>query len=131
MICYDAGMDGRSPRRWPGVLGHGLLGLALLLSALDLHPIEETHDALALAGERLYFPGAAHPGQPIHVEQADPVQRPHCSACIQRLETRGACLQPAAQVLPADLTFHLWLAPAPSAEPGSRRPSGARAPPLS
>lgn len=114
-------------RRWPGALGRGLLCLALLLGAIDLHPAESAHEPLQLS----YHPGAAHPGQPIHVEEADPVERPHCGACLHRLETRGACLEPAALVLPADLTFRLWLASAPSAEPGSRRPDGARAPPLS
>lgn len=119
-----------SSLRWLGSLGHGLLGLVLLLGAIDVHPAERVHELPGI-GETLYFPGAAHPGQPIHIEEADPVQRPHCAACLLRLETRGACLQPAALVLPADLTFRLWLAPTPSAAPGSRRPSGARAPPLS
>ena len=114
-------------RRRLSALGTGLLCLALLLGALDFHPAESAHELLAQA----YHPGAAHPGQPIHIEEADPVQRPHCAVCLHRLETRGACLEPAALVQPADLTFHLWLAPAPSAKPGSRRPGGARAPPLS
>lgn len=118
-------------RRRLSALGTGLLCLALLLGALDIHPVEGAHESPVLAGSALYFPGAAHPGQPIHVEEADPVQRPHCALCLHRLETRGACLEPAVLVRPADLAFHLWLAPAPSARPGSRRPDGARAPPLS
>ena len=116
-----------SARRRIGAWGRGLLCLALLLGALDIHPVEGAHEAL----ERTWYPAAAHPGQPVHMEAADPVQRPHCTACLHRLETRGACLEPAAFVQPADLTFRLWLTPAPSAEPGSRRPDGARAPPLS
>lgn len=114
-------------RRRLSALGTGLLCLALLLGALDIHPAEGAHEPLELT----FHPGAAHPGQPVHVEEADPVERPHCAACLHRLETRGACLEPAALALPADLAFRLWLAPAPSAKPGSRRPDGARAPPLS
>ncbi|HWM93414.1 MAG TPA: hypothetical protein VN493_21820 [Thermoanaerobaculia bacterium] len=110
---------------------HALLCVALLLGALDLHPADAPHEPLSLGGEAVYFPGAAHPGEPVHVESATPVEQPHCAACLHRLETRGACLEPAVLVLPADLTFRLWLAPAPSAAPGSRRAAGARAPPLS
>lgn len=110
---------------------YGALCLFLLVGAIDLHPREQAHGTLAPAVESVYFPGVAHPGLPIHVEEAESAQRPHCAACLHRLETRGSCLQPAALVLPADLTFHLWLAPAPSAGRGSRRPAGARAPPLS
>src|SRR5688572_28778094 len=80
-------------RRRLSALGTGLLCLALLLGALDFHPAEGGHESPVLAGSALYFPGAAHPGQPIHVEEADPVQRPHCAVCLHRLETRGACLE--------------------------------------
>lgn len=127
MGAMDAG-------RRPGILGTGLLCLALLLGALDLHPAhpgEMAHESRVLSGGGPYFPGAAHPGQPIHVEEADPVQRPHCAVCLHRLETRVACLEPAALVLPADLLAQLWLAPDPGAQPASRRCDGARAPPLS
>lgn len=111
--------------------GHGLLGLVLLLGALDLHVQENAREPLSPAGESVYYPGAAHPDLPVHVEQADPVQRPHCAACLHRLETRGAHVQPVSSALPVVLTFHLWLAPAPSAARIARSPSGARAPPLS
>lgn len=116
---------------WQGSWAHGLLCLALLLGSVDLHSADATHEPLALSSGSVYYPAAAHPGQPAHIEQADPVQHPHCAACLLRLQTRGACLQPAGSILPADLTFRLCLAPAPSAALVARRSSGARAPPLS
>jgi hypothetical protein len=120
----------RSGRRLSGWLGHGLLALVLLVGAVDLH-VQEALEPLGPAGESLYYPGAAHQGQPVHVEKADPVERPHCAACLHHLQTRGAHLQPVSSALPADLTFHLWPAPAPSASRIARSPFGARGPPLS
>src|SRR5688572_6876349 len=106
---------------WWGTGALGLLCLVLLLGSVDLHPADATHQPLALSGASVYYPAAAHPGQPAHIEQADPVQHPHCAACLLRLQTRGACLQPAGSILPADLTFRLCLAPAPSVAPVARR----------
>ena len=120
----------RAEQRFHRWMGHGLLALVLLLGALDLH-VQEAREPLAQAGESLYFPGAAHPGQPVHIEEADPAEQPHCAACLHRLQTSGAHVQPPSSALPAEPTIHLWHAPAPNPFRIARSPSGARAPPIS
>ena len=116
---------------WLTPLGHGLLSLVLVLGALDLHLEESSHEPLSLTGESVYYPGAAHQGQPAHFEEADPAQRPHCAACFHRLETRGAHVLPVCSARPAEPAFHLWVAPAPRTSRIARSPFGARPPPLS
>ncbi len=112
-------------------LGHGLLCLFLLLGALDLHLEADALEPLSPGESSVYHPGADHPGQPVHIEPADPVQQPHCAACLHRLETRGAHLVPAFSALPVILTSRLIPPPAPNASRVARASSGARAPPLS
>ena len=120
-----------SSSSWLRRVFHGLLGALLLLGAVDLHPAEELHFPLVPSGESLYFPAAAHPGQPVHFEAAHySVQQPHCSACLHRLETRAEPLRLIVAAVPYSGGSKLWLAPAPRADRGGRRPDGARAPPL-
>lgn len=123
-------MSGARSSGWLRRIGHGLLGALLLLGAVDLHPAEEPHQ-LAPSGGSVYFPEAAHPGQPVHFEAVeDPVQRPHCNVCLHRLKTSAEPLRPTAAAAPSSGGSGLWIAPAPRADRGSRRPDGARAPPL-
>lgn len=112
-------------------IGHGLLGALLLLGAMDLHPAEEAHHSLAPSGGSVYFPEAAHPGQPVHFEAvADPVEQPHCDVCLHSHKTRAEPPRLVAAAAPFAGESGLWLAPASRAGRGSRRPDGARAPPF-
>lgn len=107
----------------------GLLAVLVLLGAVDLHPAGEEHGLVPFAGDEAYVPEAAHPDQPLHLEQAGAAERPHCPACLHHLQTRVAHLSAIAAVVP----------PAPRAGAAgevrslpsaiSLRPSGARAPP--
>lgn len=107
----------------------GLLALLVLFGAVDLHPAGEEHGLVPFAGDESYVPEAAHPDQPIHLEQASAAERPHCPACLHHLQTRGALLRTAAAVAPPlprlALAAEMRWVPAGS----SRCPSGARAPP--
>lgn len=115
---------------WLHRIVHGLLGALLVLGVVDLHPAEKSHFALA-PPESLYFPEAAHPGQPVHLEAADsPAQQPHCAACLHRFESRAEPLRLIVAAVPYSGGSGLWLPPAPRAHGGGRRPDGARAPPL-
>lgn len=121
----------RSSSSWLRRIGHGLAGALLLLGVVDLHPAGESHLPLAPSGGSVYFPEASHPGQPVHFEAVDdPVQQPHCDACLHRLKTSAEPLRLIAAAAPSSGGSGLWIAPAPRADRGSRRPDGARAPPL-
>lgn len=123
-------MSGARSSSWLRRIGHGLAGALLLLGVVDLHPAEESHP-LAPSGGSVYFPEAAHPGQPVHFEAVeDPVQRPHCNVCLHRLKTSAEPLRLIAAAAPSSGGSGLWIAPAPRADRGRRRPDGARAPPL-
>lgn len=108
-----------------------VLALALLVAGLDLHPEGEAHGPLALAGSETYFPEAAHPTLPDHVEAAHAAERPHCTACLQRLGSLGIQLQASVALAPPLPRLALLPAADPSLLRRSLRPSGARAPPLS
>ncbi len=110
-----------------------LLAALVLLGGLEIHPAGEALDPIAgLAGghEDFYFPGASHPVSGQHAEEARPVSRPHCAACLNRLQGSGAHLAP-----PAALSTPLAARPLPPAAAvtplqKSLRPDGARAPPV-
>ncbi|HEX5757630.1 MAG TPA: hypothetical protein VF121_00390 [Thermoanaerobaculia bacterium] len=97
----------------------GLAALALLLlaGAVELHPAEEA--VSPLAGPQHYFPEAAHPEQPLHVEAAAAVERPHCTACFRGLQGRGAA--PAAGL-------RQGIAPLPERPAGAASPAPLHAP---
>ncbi len=114
--------------RW---LGTHLLAVFLLLGALDFHPAGETHGGWGPGGGQVYFPDAAHPELPLHWEQAQPAERPHCDACLHRLQSPGLHLQALVSIAPpssADVPRPLS---GPAVARLAFRPSGARAPPLS
>lgn len=112
-------------------VGVHLLAVFLLLGALDFHPAGETHGGWGPGGGQVYFPDAAHPELPLHWEQAQPAERPHCDACLHRLQGQSLHLQVLASIAPPPSGD----VPRPVSSPGvarfSARPSGARAPPLS
>jgi hypothetical protein len=107
-----------------------LLIAVLLLGALDWHPAGDLHDASAPGRSEVYFPGAEHPTQPAHFEQADPAHRQACPVCALRAQTSGAHLRPLAVMAP----------PLPELQPAgdltcplvsvALRSSGARGPPF-
>jgi hypothetical protein len=115
-------------RRWT-LPWAALLAALLVLGAADLHPAGEAHSPLAPAGDTAYHPEASHPDQPLHLEQAFDPQRPHCPACLHRLQTSGAHLRAAASVAPLLPRAAVRAQDGPAARSASRRPSGARAPP--
>jgi hypothetical protein len=106
-----------------------LATVVVLFGTLELHPDGETSHALVPSAGDSYSGSAKHPGQPAHFEASQEAHRPVCPVCIHQLQTSGACLRPGPIVAP----------PAPRLAPardlasttagGSRRPSGARAPP--
>jgi hypothetical protein len=110
-----------------------LLTALVLLGGLEFHPAAESHALLGgLAGphQEVYFPGASHPARPPHAETSREAQRPFCAVCLSRLQGSGAPLAQAAR-LSAPLAVHLLPAAAALAPlRPSRRPDGARAPPL-
>lgn len=106
-----------------------LLIAVLLLGALDWHPAGDLHDTSAPSGSEVYFPGAEHPSQPAHFEQADPAHRQICPVCALQAQTSGAHLRqatamapPLPQIVPRG--ERMW-----SLASASLRSSGARAPP--
>ena len=107
----------------------GLLLALLLPGSVDFHPVEEGHDLLASHAEEVYFPAAAHPDQPLHMEPAHPVQRPHCPACLHQQQIRGMDLGAAVRILPPVPRAAAAYESCVDAACASRRPSGARAPP--
>jgi hypothetical protein len=130
----DAGLARRVQRARPAArtAWAALLAALVLLGGLEFHPAAESHEPLGPAGphQEVYFPGASHPARPPHAETSREAQRPLCAICLSRLQGSGAPLAQAAR-LSAPLAVHL--APAAVAVSPlrlSRRPDGARAPPL-
>jgi hypothetical protein len=117
---------GRRPSPWGA-----LLGLLLLLGALDFHPAGELHSLLERSGSSEYSPEAVHPGQPIHLEPGAVVSRPHCPVCLQRLQLGGLHLASAAEPVPPATRERLAATGAPRCPRGTFSPFGARGPPLS
>jgi len=107
-----------------------LLSTLLLLGSVELHPAGEAHEPLAQGGVGgVYFPEAAHPDEPLHLEQAHPVEVPACPACLLRLQTSGAHLCTVARVAPPEPRTASSIAALPLALRSASRPSGARGPP--
>jgi hypothetical protein len=117
---------GRRPSPWGA-----LLGLFLLLGALDFHPAGDPHSLLDPRGASEYSPEAAHPEQPVHLEPGTVVSRPHCPVCLHRLQLGGLHLAAAADLLPPAPRERLSTTGGPRCARGTFSPSGARAPPLS
>jgi hypothetical protein len=83
-------------------LGLGALAVLLLAGTLEIHPADEA--ANPLGAPELYFPGAAHPEQPAHIETSAAVERPHCPACLNRVQGGAAGLpSPLEQAAPLRL----------------------------
>lgn len=109
---------------WPA-----LLGLLLLLGALDFHPMGESHALLDPLGDAEYSSQAVHPEQPLHIEPGEGTHRPHCPVCLQRHQLGGLHLQTASGLaLPAARPLAGTRSSALTVR-GSHRPFGARAPP--
>lgn len=117
---------GRRPSPWSA-----LLGLLLLLGALDFHPAGEHHSLLEPLGSAEYSPEAAHPRQPVHLEPGSVVSRPFCPVCLQRAQLGGLHLAAAAGLLPPAPRERLSVAADPVRARGVFSPAGARGPPLS
>lgn len=126
-------LRGRAGRaRWSGRLVAGLLAPLLLFLAGDLHRPGD-HEPLFSEGQPdgIYYPEAAHPDQPAHIEQATAQERPACAACLLRLQARGASLGPAIAVAPLPARERVQLPEILAAGRVLGRTAGARAPPLS
>jgi hypothetical protein len=108
-----------------------LLIAVLSLGSLDWHPAGKLHDASASAGSEVYFPGAEHPDQPAHYEQADPAHRPVCPVCVLRAQTSGAHLCASASLAPPSPRARGTVELSEPLAPAALRPSGGRAPPSS
>lgn len=109
----------------------GALVLLVLGGAFEIHGAGEGHFPAQHHHEGLFFPAASHPDQPLHVEGATPAERPHCAACVLRVQTSGVQLPAAALAALSVSGDRLALAPSvPPVERHSSRRSG-RAPPLS
>jgi hypothetical protein len=110
-------------------LGLWALAALLLAGSLDLHPADE--GAEPFAGGELYFPAAAHPEQPEHLETSPSAERPHCAACLNRYQGGAAGLpRPLAQAAPARRE-RLRLLPFSLPFEVARGSARGRAPPLS
>ena len=107
-----------------------LLIAVLLLGALDWHPAGDLHNASAPSGSEVYFPGAEHPSQPAHFEQADPSHRQVCPVCALRAQTSGMHLRPAVVMAPPLPVVRPAGDPASPLASVALRSSGARAPPF-
>jgi hypothetical protein len=131
----EAGLARRGQRARPVVrtAWAALLAALVLLGGLEFHPAAESRELLGGFGgprQEIYFPGASHPARPPHAETSPEAQRPFCAVCLSRLQGSGAPLAQAAR-LSAPLAVHLLpAAVAVSPLQLSRRPDGARAPPL-
>lgn len=112
---------GHRPSPW-----RALLGLLLLLGALDVHPAGELHSLLGPPSE--YSPEAAHPGQPVHLEPGTVVSQPHCPICLERLQLGGLHLAAAAGLVPPASWQRLSATVDPGCFRGIFSPSGARGP---
>jgi hypothetical protein len=108
-----------------------LMGLVLLLGALDFHPAGERHSLLELPGTSGYSPEAVHSEQPIHLESGKVVEPPHCPICLQRLQLGGLHLAATAELAPPAAQDLPLAAVDRAPAGGTLRSSGARAPPLS
>ncbi len=118
--------DGRPRLRHAGLWA---LAALLLAGAVELHPAGEAADPFA--GGELYFPAAAHPGQPEHFETSPSAERPHCAACLNRFQGGAAGLpRPLAQAAPARRE-RLRLGPSSLPYQVPRGSARGRAPPLS
>lgn len=107
----------------------GFIAALLLLGAVDWHPAGERPDSLVPAAGEIYFPGATHPDQPVHLEAAHAAERPHCPVCLHHLQTSGAHLRVSVLVAPPAATASAAPAPNRVNASGSSRSSGARGPP--
>jgi hypothetical protein len=109
-----------------------VLALLLLLPGLV-----ERHAGSEAAGNgsgplaAAFYPDAAHPGLPLHVDRAEQGEEPHCLACLHGLHTRS--LQPTrtSGVVPPLATQPLALCTAAPAARRATAPAGGRAPPFS
>src|SRR4028119_345125 len=109
---------------WPA-----LLGLLLLLGAMDFHPAGESHALLDSHRDAAYSSRAVHPEQPLHIERGEAAHRPHCPVCLQRHQLGGLALQVSTGLaLPASRPLAATL-PSALTPTGPHRPFGARAPP--
>jgi hypothetical protein len=114
-------------RRTPWVLA---LTVALLLSAIDLHPAGELHDVLGGAADAGSFSQSAkHPNAPAHFEQFEAGQRPVCPICLHQLRTGGAHLPVAAHLHAPSLAGFHGLISTPLLREHCAAPRGARGPP--
>lgn len=108
-----------------------LLIAVLLLGALDWHPAGDVHGDSAQSGAQVYFPGAEHPCQPVHFEQATPAHhRPACPVCVHRVQTAGAHLRPSVAMAPPAPEVREAVELSLTRSSMALRSSGARAPPV-
>lgn len=97
----------------------------VLCGAVELHPGEHGRTG----GEEVVYACADGSGDALHAEAARAIEREHCPACLQRLQSRASGTavpaplgdQVAEQALPADLD--------PALSPAHPRRQRSRAPP--
>jgi len=89
-----------SLRGWARALSAALLPVLVLLGIVELHPARECLCESQIESGEVYYPEAAHPHSPIHVEQAKAARRPMCPICLHLLQTSGTLAQVAGLALP-------------------------------
>ena len=82
-------------------LSAALLPILVLLGVVETHPARECLCESQTQGGEVYYPAAAHPHSPPHVEGARPARRPMCPICLHLVQTSGTLPQVAGLALPA------------------------------
>jgi hypothetical protein len=87
-------------RGWARALPAALLLVLVLFGLLEIHPAYECVSESQVANGGVYYPAAAHPHSPIHIEEARAARRPMHPVCLHLLQTNGTLPRIAGLELP-------------------------------